>query len=188
MATLPDHGCINVSARTGWPDVSTLPLGVIAKLASNNCLSAAAHVCLSSYSCSGHSSDLNIGTPVATQPHHWLCWVSARTGWPSVGILPLSMTAMFVSVWQHVELSNQLFLLWLKHWYSSSFTARPWLFQCQCQDWLAWCEYTATGCDSKAGMQLLSPCGSTYMGLSSYTLSSQTGHLNIGVPVAIVPD
>ena len=39
--------------------------------------------------CSGsiHTSDLQIGTVVATQPGAWRYWVSAGTGWPGVSIL-----------------------------------------------------------------------------------------------------
>ena len=36
---------------------------------------------------SGHTSDLNIGTPVATSPGAWRYRVSARTGRPGVSIL-----------------------------------------------------------------------------------------------------
>ena len=45
---------------------------------------------------SGHSSDLNIGTPVATLPGTWCYRVSARTGWPGVGILSLGEIASLV--------------------------------------------------------------------------------------------
>ena len=36
---------------------------------------------------SSHTSDLKIGTPVATLPGTWRYWVSAGTGWPSASIL-----------------------------------------------------------------------------------------------------
>ena len=36
---------------------------------------------------SSHSSDLNIGTPLATLPGAWRCRVSAGTGWPGVSKL-----------------------------------------------------------------------------------------------------
>ena len=39
------------------------------------------------FSGSSHTSDLNIGTPVATLPGAWPYSVSARTGWPGVCIL-----------------------------------------------------------------------------------------------------
>ena len=39
------------------------------------------------FSGSGHTSDLKIGTPVATLPGAWCCRVSAGTGWPGVSIL-----------------------------------------------------------------------------------------------------
>ena len=39
------------------------------------------------FSGSSHTSDLNIGTPVATLPGAWCYWVSAGTGWPGVSIL-----------------------------------------------------------------------------------------------------
>ena len=39
------------------------------------------------FSGSSHTSDLNIGTPVATLPSAWRYRVSAGTGWPGVSIL-----------------------------------------------------------------------------------------------------
>ena len=36
---------------------------------------------------SSHTSDLKIGTPVATLLSAWRYWVSAGTGWPGVSIL-----------------------------------------------------------------------------------------------------
>ena len=39
------------------------------------------------FSGSSHTSDLNIGTPVATLPGVWRYRASARTGWPGVSIL-----------------------------------------------------------------------------------------------------
>ena len=39
------------------------------------------------FSGSSHTSDLKIGTPVATLPGAWRCRVSAGTGWPGVCIL-----------------------------------------------------------------------------------------------------
>ena len=36
---------------------------------------------------SSHTSDLKIGTPVATLPGAWRYRVSAGTGWPDVSIL-----------------------------------------------------------------------------------------------------
>ena len=38
---------------------------------------------------SSHTSDLKIGTPVATLPGVWRYRVSAETGWPGVSILRL---------------------------------------------------------------------------------------------------
>ena len=43
--------------------------------------------CAGIFSGSSHTSDLNIGTPVATLPGTWCYWVSAGTGWPGVSIL-----------------------------------------------------------------------------------------------------
>ena len=61
---------------------------------------------------SNHTSDLKIGTPVATQPGAWRWRVSAGDGWPSVTILWLGevedWSATSVSVWQHVNLSEQI--------------------------------------------------------------------------------
>ena len=45
------------------------------------------HLCHGHYSGSCHTSDLEIGIPVATLPGAWLYRVSTRTGWPSVSIL-----------------------------------------------------------------------------------------------------
>ena len=39
------------------------------------------------FSSLSHSSDLKIGTPVATLPGVWRYRVNAGTGWPSVSIL-----------------------------------------------------------------------------------------------------
>ena len=39
------------------------------------------------FSGSYHTSDLKIGTPVATLPGAWLYGASAGTGWPSVSVL-----------------------------------------------------------------------------------------------------
>ena len=36
---------------------------------------------------SSPTSDLKIGTPVATLPDAWHCRVSAETGWPGISIL-----------------------------------------------------------------------------------------------------
>ena len=43
--------------------------------------------CTGIFSGSSHTSDLKIGTPVATLPGAWCYRVSAGTGWPSVSIL-----------------------------------------------------------------------------------------------------
>ena len=45
--------------------------------------------CARIFSRSSHTSDLNIGTPVATLPGAWRYRVSAGTGWPGVSILGL---------------------------------------------------------------------------------------------------
>ena len=63
---------------------------------------------------SSHSSDLNIGTPVATLPGAWRYRVIAGTGWPGVSIDYCDWvrwkvwSATSVSVWQHVILSEQI--------------------------------------------------------------------------------
>ena len=41
------------------------------------------------FSRSSHTSDLKIGSPVATLPDTWRYRVSAGTGWPGVSILGL---------------------------------------------------------------------------------------------------
>ena len=43
--------------------------------------------CAGTFSGSSHTSDLKIGTPVATLPAAWRYRVSAGTGWPGVSIL-----------------------------------------------------------------------------------------------------
>ena len=43
--------------------------------------------CFGIFSGSSHTSDLKIGTPVATLLGAWRCRVSAGTDWPSVSIL-----------------------------------------------------------------------------------------------------
>ena len=43
--------------------------------------------CAGIFSGSSHTSDLNIGTPVATLPGAWRDRVNAGTGWPGVSIL-----------------------------------------------------------------------------------------------------
>ena len=43
--------------------------------------------CAGIFSGSSHTSDLKIGTPVATLPGTWRYRVSAGTGWPGVSIL-----------------------------------------------------------------------------------------------------
>ena len=57
---------------------------------------------------------------------------------------------------------------WLNNWHSSGYPARHLVLQGQCWDWLARCQYTATGWDGKFGLQLsvtwldlclLIPCG-----------------------------
>ena len=59
-----------------------------------------------------HTSDLKIGTPVATLPGAWRYRVSAGTGWPGVSILWLGemkiWSATSISVWQHVQLPEQI--------------------------------------------------------------------------------
>ena len=43
--------------------------------------------CAGIFSGSSHTSDLNIGTPVATLPDAWRYWGSTGTGRPGVSIL-----------------------------------------------------------------------------------------------------
>ena len=43
--------------------------------------------CAGNFSGLSHTSDLQIGTPVATLPDAWRYRVSAGTGWPGVSIL-----------------------------------------------------------------------------------------------------
>ena len=38
----------------------------------------------------------------------------------------------------------------------------------QCWDWLAWCQYTVTGRDSRVHLHFLSQCGSTNICLSGW--------------------
>ena len=63
------------------------------------------------FSGSSHTSDLEIGTPVATLPGAWRYRVSAGTGWPGVSILWVEWavwSATSMSVWQHVKLFEQI--------------------------------------------------------------------------------
>ena len=61
---------------------------------------------------SSHTSDFNIGTPVATLPGAWRYRISAGTGRPGVSILWMgemeSLIATSISVWQHIKLSEQI--------------------------------------------------------------------------------
>ena len=69
-------------------------------------------ICAGIFPGSSHTSDLKIGTPVATLPGAWLYRVSAGTSWPSVSILWLgemqSLVCNSITVWQHVQLSSQI--------------------------------------------------------------------------------
>ena len=59
------------------------------------------------FSGSSHTSDLKIGTPVATLPSAWRYRVSAGTGWPGVSILWVRWkvwSTTSISVWQHVKI------------------------------------------------------------------------------------
>ena len=49
------------------------------------------------FSGSNHTSDLKIGTPVATLPGAWRYRVSAGTGWPGVSILLLGEMEILIS-------------------------------------------------------------------------------------------
>ena len=59
-----------------------------------------------------HTSDLKIGTPVATVPGDWHYRVSSRTGWPGVSTRWLGeikiWSATPIPVWQHAQLSQQI--------------------------------------------------------------------------------
>ena len=58
-----------------------------------------------------HTSDLKIGTPVATLPGAWSHRVSAGTGQPGVSILWVRWkvwSSTSISAWQHVKLSEQI--------------------------------------------------------------------------------
>ena len=54
------------------------------------------------FSGSSHTSDLNIGTPVATLPYAWCNRVSAGTGWPGVSILWLGEMESLVNFYLSV--------------------------------------------------------------------------------------
>ena len=64
------------------------------------------------FSGSSHTSDLEIGTPVAILPGAWHHRVSVGTGRPGVSVLWLGevkvWSATSISVWQHVKLSVQI--------------------------------------------------------------------------------
>ena len=61
---------------------------------------------------SSHTSDLKIGSPVATLPGAWLYRVSVGTGWPGVRYCDWVRwkvwSATSISEWQHVKLSEQI--------------------------------------------------------------------------------
>ena len=62
------------------------------------------------FSGSSHTSDLKIGTQVATLPGAWHCRVSAGTGRPGISILWLGEVESLIckSVWQHVKLCRSV--------------------------------------------------------------------------------
>ena len=55
-----------------------------------------------------HTSDLKIGTPVATLPGAWCYRVSAGTGWPNDWVRWKVWSTTFNPVWQYVKLSEQI--------------------------------------------------------------------------------
>ena len=62
--------------------------GLVVKVSLSRAVDAGFKSCLRrDYSGSSHTSDLKVGTPVATLPGAWRYSVSAGTGWPSVSIL-----------------------------------------------------------------------------------------------------
>ena len=101
VATLPGVLRCRVSAGAGWSSVSTLLLCEIESFIYNFCLSGLVVKSSASgaedpgfefrlrrdFSGSSHTSDLNIGTPVATLPGAWRYRVSTGTGWTGVSIL-----------------------------------------------------------------------------------------------------
>ena len=63
------------------------------------------------FSGSSHTSDLEIGNPVATRPGAWRYRVGAVTGWPEFSILwPGRMESWICNFaeWQHVKSSEQI--------------------------------------------------------------------------------
>ena len=63
-------------------------VGLVVKASSSGAEDTGFESCLrQDFSGSSHTSDLKIGTPVATLPGAWHYRVSAGTGWPSVSIL-----------------------------------------------------------------------------------------------------
>ena len=64
------------------------------------------------FSGSSQTSDLEIGTPVATLPGAWHYRVSAGTGWPGAvycdWVRWKVWSASSISVWQHIKLSEQI--------------------------------------------------------------------------------
>ena len=65
-------GLVIQASTSGAADLGSIPTGAV-------------DLC----SRSDHTSDLNIGTPVATLPGSWRYRDSAGTGWPGVSILSL---------------------------------------------------------------------------------------------------
>ena len=63
-------------------------VGLVVKASASRAEDPGFEFCLRrDFSGSSHTSDLKIGTPVATLPGAWCYRVSAGTGWPGVSIL-----------------------------------------------------------------------------------------------------
>ena len=87
-------------------------VGLVVKMSASGAEDPGFESCLRwDFSRSSHTSDLKLGTPVATLPGAWHYRVSTRIGLPSVSILWLGekvWSAACISMRQHVKLSVQI--------------------------------------------------------------------------------
>ena len=61
--------------------------GLVVKASASRAILGSSPACAEIFPGSSHTSDLKIGTPVATVPGAWRYRVSTGTGWPGVSIL-----------------------------------------------------------------------------------------------------
>ena len=85
---MPDAWRYRVTDRTGWLGVSDHLVGLVVKASASTAEDPGFESRLRrDLSALSHTSDLKIGSQVATLPGAWHYTVSAETGWPVVSIL-----------------------------------------------------------------------------------------------------